>query len=90
MADSQEFVDETTPSSSGKGKKFVLLAIFGVMLVEGVGLFLLTKMMYDQPQSAQADVTEEQKILQGVQEETELKLAELSAFNKREGATVPV
>ncbi len=85
MADSEEFVSDSPSTPSGKGKKLLIIGVAGFMLLEGVGLFLLTKMMYQQPEAAQATITEEEKALQNVQEEIELTLPELSSFNKREG-----
>ena len=87
MAETEEFVDQGKSPKAGKSKKLLASGIVaGIMLAEGAALFFVTKMMYKEPEGAQAaQLTEEQQALRSVQDEVELSLPELNAFNKREG-----
>ena len=87
MAETEEFVEQGKPPKAGKNKRLLASGIVvGIMLAEGATLFVVTKMMYQEPESAQAaQLTEGEQTLRSVQDEIELPLPELNAFNKREG-----
>lgn len=86
MAETNDKNQETS-SVASKGRKLMpLLMIGGICLAEGAGIFFLTKMMYKQPESANAaPPTAEERSLEQATKEVELCLPEVNAFNKREG-----
>ncbi len=89
MSDTEEFAantGEAPPSRKGKRKLLVPIIVVAIMLGEGGGLFIATKLMYGPPEAAgAAELTEGQKNVRAVQEEVEIELPEVNAFNKREG-----
>lgn len=89
MADTDQIIDDsTTSAASAKGGKKLLVLIIGAALVlgEGVGIFVVTRMMYQRPATAEAAAqTPEQAALATVEDQVELPLPEVNAFNKREG-----
>jgi flagellar basal body-associated protein FliL len=87
MAEADEFAGDTTVASASPKKKIITMAILaGIVLMEGGGIFLVTKMMYQAPASADASaIAPEDDQLRSVQDEVELPLPEVNAFNKREG-----
>ena len=89
MADVEEFAEETpsSPSESPKKKKMMtIIIVAGIMLFEGGGLFVVTRMMYKSPETVEAvELPEEERVLQNVMDEVELALPDMNAFNKSEG-----
>jgi len=87
MAD-EAAVESTESSETPRGKhRFMTLGIIGgVMLLEGVGIFVAVKMMYHQPAAAVADAPDARDdALAAIEKEVEIVLPEVNAFNKRQG-----
>ncbi len=89
MAEAEEFVDDSGSSGSeSAGKKKWLSLVIALALIggEGGGIFLLTRMIYKQPEVASADAPDPQaEARKEIEQEVELTLPEVNAFNKREG-----
>jgi flagellar basal body-associated protein FliL len=74
---------ESPPSKNGR---FLTAAVvFGVMLLEGGGIFFAVRMLYKQPEMVKGAETGEGEDLAALEREVEIPLPELNAFNKREG-----
>ncbi len=88
MADQPENVDASAASSGGGKKKLkVMILVFGLLGLEGGGIFLATKMMYNKPDAAKGavEVTDQEKRLQSLKDQVEIVLPEFNAYNKRDG-----
>jgi flagellar basal body-associated protein FliL len=86
-ADVKPDAESTAPKPraiAGRFKNLIILA--AIMLAEGGLIFFVTRMVFKSPELVAADeVTSEQKMLEEVQDEVEIGLPELNAFNRREG-----
>ncbi len=87
MADQPDNTEvSVAPEGGGKKKLKVMLLIFGLLGLEGGGIFFATKMMYNKPEeSMAAEVTDEDKLMQSLKDQVEIALPELNAYNKRDG-----
>lgn len=87
MADEEAVGQSESTDSSNRKKKIVTLGIIAaVMLLEGGAIFFAVKMMYKQPESAMAQETDESDdAIAAIEQEVEIVLPEINAFNKREG-----
>lgn len=72
-----------TPQKSGRFLTAII--VFGIMLLEGGGIFFAVRMMYKQPEIVKGEETGEEEDLAALENEIEIALPELNAFNKREG-----
>ncbi|MCB9851312.1 MAG: hypothetical protein H6817_11485 [Phycisphaerales bacterium] len=87
MADTEQIIDDAPVAQPPKSKKMLtILLAAGLIVGEGAGIFIMTRMMYKQPATAEgAELTEEEQAVQAVEESVEIPLPEVNAFNKREG-----
>ncbi|GJM25479.1 MAG: hypothetical protein DHS20C16_18940 [Phycisphaerae bacterium] len=87
MADQPENNEASAaPEGGGKKKLKVMLLVFGLLGLEGGGIFFATKMMYNKPEETQgAEVSEDDKHMQTLKDQIEIALPELNAYNKRDG-----
>ena len=88
----EEAAKETTPKAAAPEEvkstgRFKTLAIIGgIMLLEGGGLFLITKMIYQKPEELSAEVLDPKaQLLENIKEHVEISLPEINAFNRRQG-----
>lgn len=88
---------EGTPNAEGgtkrKGRFLLVGAIGGVMLIEGVGIFVLTRLINGGPQSAAASVqglehSAGPDAVKAAPADSELLLAQFRAINDRSGQNV--
>ncbi|HNO77924.1 MAG TPA: hypothetical protein PKN33_07665 [Phycisphaerae bacterium] len=87
MADQSDNTElSVAPASGGKSKLKVMLLIFGLLGLEGGGIFFATKMMYNKPEATMAkEVSDEDKTIQSLKDHVEIAIPELNAYNKRDG-----
>jgi len=88
MADTDQIIDDSTESAAPKGgRKWLTLVIAGVLVFgEGIGIFVVTRMMYQRPATAEAaEQSPEEAAIAAIEDQVELALPEVNAFNKREG-----
>jgi len=86
MADTNPISEETSAAKPDRRKLMTMLVAAGLVLGEGAGIFIITRMMYRQPESAAAaQKSPQEQVLDGIGEHVEIALPEVSAFNKREG-----
>lgn len=87
MAEEQANNAEATPApvEGGKSKLKTMLILFGVLALEGGGIFFATKMMYKTEEVQAEEPTGEEKHMQALKDQIELALPELNAYNKRDG-----
>jgi hypothetical protein len=88
MPETDEFVAEAGQESARKKfRRFMVpLVVVAIMVLEGGGLFIVTKMMYGRPAASQAaENSPEAQLMNELENEVEIELPEVNAFNKREG-----
>ncbi len=87
MAEEQANNTETTsaPAGGGKTKLKTMLVIFGVLALEGGGIFFATKMMYKTDAVKAEEPSGEAQHMQALKDQIELSLPEMNAYNKRDG-----
>lgn len=80
----KEEVDETPVKPKGRLKPLMLVG--GLMLVEGVGIFLLMTMLHPAPESALADEAGDADDPFDLEGHVEIVVCDVTAFNKKEGS----
>jgi flagellar basal body-associated protein FliL len=88
MAEVEKFETPAPVAPAEGGKKRKLMGPVLVLLVlvgEGLGVFVATKMIYRTEPVQAAPPTAEETRLESLQQEVEVALPEVRAFNKREG-----
>jgi flagellar basal body-associated protein FliL len=76
---------DAVDSPRKSGRFLTAIVVFGIMLLEGGAIFLAVRMMYKQPEIVRGDETGKGDDLAALENEVEIALPELNAFNKREG-----
>lgn len=87
MADTHQINDDAPSAGSPKSRRMLTVVIAAALVLgEGLGIFIITRMLYYQPKAAAAGaLTSEQQALRAAEDQVELALPEIDAFNKREG-----
>jgi len=87
MADTHQINGDAPSAGSPKSRRMLTVVIAAALVLgEGLGIFIITRMLYYQPKAAAAgELTPEQQALRAAEDQVELALPEIDAFNKREG-----
>lgn len=86
MAHEESTPQEVSPKAMGKGRWKTPAIVAGLMLTEGVGIFLIMKMVSPAPQVARAaDEMGTADDPLGLNNRVEIVLCDISAFNRKEG-----
>jgi flagellar basal body-associated protein FliL len=86
MAETQQNIDGAPADNSKRRKLVSTLVAAGLILAEGAGIFIVTRMMYQRPATAAAaQKSPQEQAMASIEEQIEVALPEINAFNKREG-----
>ncbi len=86
MADETEVQQDADSPAKGRSKLKPMLVVGALMLVEGVGIFALLKIVSPTPESAlSAEIDSADDDPFNLNDQVEVKLCEVSAFNRKEG-----